>query len=61
MTDISIVQITIEVDGQLCYAKVPDGAEQLIIRMLQDSATGSIQAIKLPDSWKKVSLKEAIE
>lgn len=60
MTDVSIVQITIEVDGQLCYAKIPEGVEQLIVQMLKDSATGSIQAIKLPESWKKVTLKESM-
>ena len=61
MTEISIVQITIEVDGQLCYAQIPKGVEPLIIQMLKDSDTGSIQAIKLPESWKKVTLKEALE
>jgi hypothetical protein len=60
VTEIRIVQITIEVDGQLCYAKIPEGIDQIIIRMLKDSATGSIQAIKLPESWKKVTLKEAM-
>lgn len=59
--NISIVQITIEVDGQLCYAKIPDGAEAIIIQMLRDIDSGSIQAIKLPDSWNKVTLKEAME
>jgi len=57
---ISIVQITIEVDGQLCYAKIPEGTEPILLRMLQ-ADDGKIQAIKLPESWKKVSLKEAME
>ena len=60
MSDVSIVQITIEVDGQLCYAKIPDGMEQMIIQMLHANEDGKIQAIKLPDSWKKVTLKEAM-
>jgi len=60
MSDVSIVQITIEVDGQLCYAKIPDGMEQMIIQMLRANEDGKIQAIKLPDSWKKVTLKEAM-
>ena len=58
--NISIIQITIEVDGQLCYAKIPVGVEPILLQMLQ-AGYGKIQAIKLPDSWKKVSLKEAIE
>lgn len=61
MTDVSIVQITIEVDGQLCYAKIPDGVEPLLIQLLKDSKCGTIQAIKLPESWKKVTLKEAMQ
>lgn len=59
MTDISIIQITIEVDGQLCYARIPAGVEQILLAMLKGE-DGKIAAIKLPDSWKKVSLKEAI-
>lgn len=58
--NISIVQITIEVDGQLCYVKIPEHVEPLLLRMLQ-GVDGKIAAIKLPDSWKKVSLKEAAE
>jgi hypothetical protein len=58
--NISIIQITIEVDGQLCYAKIPEGIEPILLQMLQ-ADDGKIQAIKLPESWKKVSLKEAME
>jgi hypothetical protein len=58
--NISIVQITIEVDGQLCYVRVPEHVEPILLRMLQGE-DGKIQAIKLSDSWKKVSLKEAME
>lgn len=61
MNDVSIVQITIEVDGRLCYAKIPDGVEPLLIQMLRDSKCGTIQAIKLPESWKKITLKEAMQ
>lgn len=57
--DISIVQITIEVDGKLCYARIPDGVEAIILAMLKGD-DGKIAAIKLPDSWKKISLKEAM-
>jgi hypothetical protein len=60
MTDISIIQITIEVDGQLCYARIPEGIEPILLTMLKGD-DGKIAAIKLPDSWKKVSLKEAME
>lgn len=57
--NISIVQITIEVDGQLCYVRIPEHVEPLLLRMLQGE-DGKIAAIKLPDSWKKVSLREAM-
>jgi hypothetical protein len=57
--NISIVQITIEVDGQLCYAKIPEGFEPMILHFLQGEG-GKIQAVKLPPSWKKVSLAEAV-
>jgi hypothetical protein len=60
MTNISIIQITIEVDGQLCYAKIPEHMETFILNFLKGD-DGKIAAIKLPDSWKKVSLKEAME
>lgn len=59
--NVSIIQITNEVDGQLCYAKIPEGVEPLLIQMLRDSKCGTIQAIKLPDSWKKVPLQEALK
>lgn len=58
--NISIVQIIIEVDGQLCYARIPDGVEPIILAMLKGE-DGKIAAVKLPDSWKKVSLKEAMQ
>lgn len=58
--NISIIQITIEVDGHLCYARIPEHVEPILLRMLQGE-DGKIQAIKLPDSWKRVSLKEAME
>lgn len=58
--NIDIVQITIEVDGQLCYARIPDGVEPIILAMLKGE-DGKIAAVKLPDSWKKVSLKEAMQ
>lgn len=57
--NISIVQITIEVDGQLCYVRIPEHVEPLLLRILQGE-DGKIAAIKLPDSWKKVSPKEAM-
>ena len=60
MTDISIVQITIEVDGQLCYARIPEGVEPILLAMLKGD-DGKIAAIKLPESWKKVTLKEAMQ
>lgn len=56
---ISIVQITLEVDGQLCYAKIPEGFEPMILNFLQGE-DGKIQAVKLPPSWKKISLAEAV-
>lgn len=59
MTDISIVQITIEVDGQLCYVRIPEGIEPILLAMLEGN-DGKIAAVKLPDSWKKVPLKEAM-
>lgn len=57
--NITIVQITIEVDGQLCYVKIPEHVEPLLLRMLQGE-DGKIAAIKLSDQWKKVALKDAI-
>jgi hypothetical protein len=57
---INIVQITIEVDGQLCYVKIPEHVEPLLLRMLQGE-DGKLAVIKLPESWKKVTLKEAME
>lgn len=58
--NIEIVQITIEVDGRLCYVRIPDGVEPILLAMLKGE-DGKIAAIKLPDSWKKVSLKEVME
>lgn len=58
---IDIVSVVIEVDGQLCYAKVPKGMDKMILSLLQANEDGKIQAVKLPESWKKVALSEAIE
>lgn len=59
MTTISIVQITIEVDGQLCYARIPEHAEPILLQMLKGD-DGKIAAIKLPESWKKIALEDAL-
>lgn len=61
MTDIKVVQVVIKVDGQLCHAKVPEGMDRMILSILQANEDGKIAAIKLPDSWKKMSLKEAMQ
>lgn len=58
--NISIVQIIIEVDGQLCNAKVPKGMEHMILSILQANEDCKIAAVKLPPSWKKISLAEAV-
>ncbi|WP_165824795.1 hypothetical protein [Pseudomonas sp. B1(2018)] len=38
--------------------EIPDGFEPMILNFLQGE-DGKIKAIKLPPSWKKVSLAEA--
>ena len=58
--NISIVSIVIEVDGQLCHAKVPKGTEQMILSILQANEGGKIEVVKLPPDWKKVTLAEAV-
>lgn len=59
--NISIVSIVIEVDGQLCHAKVPKGTEQMILSILRANEGGKIEAVKLPPDWKKVTLAEAVK
>lgn len=58
---IKIVQIIIEADGQLCHAIIPEGMDRMILSFLQDSASGNIKAVKLPDSVSLVSLAEALK
>jgi hypothetical protein len=60
MSSIKIVQVVIEVDGQLCHATVPACVESMLVSLLQAHDDGKIHAVKLPASWKKVSLAEAV-
>lgn len=59
MTTINIVQIIIEVDGQLCAVKIPKDMEPILLHFLK-CGDGKIAAVKLSDQWKKVALKDAI-
>lgn len=59
MTAISITQIIIEVDGQLCAVKIPEGMEPILLQFLKGE-DGKIAAVKLSDQWKKVALKDAV-
>lgn len=57
--NITITQIIIEVDGQLCAVKIPKDMESVLLHFLKGE-DGKIAVIKLSDQWKKVALKDAI-
>lgn len=57
--NISITQIIIEVDGQLCAVKIPEHVEPILLQLLKGE-DGKIAVVKLSDQWKKVALKDAI-
>lgn len=50
--NIEIVQIIIEVDGQLCAVKIPEHMELVLLQFLKGD-DGKIAAVKLSDQWKK--------
>lgn len=58
---IKIVQIIIDVDGQLCHAAIPKGMNHMILSILQANDDGKIKAVKLPESARMVSLAEALK
>lgn len=57
--NISITQIIIEVDDQLCAVKIPKVMEPILLQFLKGD-DGKIAVVKLSDQWKKVALKDAI-
>lgn len=57
--NINIVQIIIEVDGQLCAVKIPEHMESVLLQFMKGE-DGKIAAVKLSDQWKKVALKDVI-
>lgn len=61
MTRITRLQITAEIDGKLCHIKYPAESQELLIQMIQSLSGGSIQAVKLPDSFRYVPLSEALQ
>lgn len=53
-----IVQIVVEVNGQLAAVVIPEGVEGLIMHLLR-GPDDKITAVKLPDSVKVTSLADA--
>lgn len=57
--NITITQIIIEVDGQLCAVKIPEHMESVLLHFLKGD-DGKIAVVRLSDQWKKVALKDAV-
>ena len=61
MTRITRLQITAEVDGAVYHIKVPAECHDVLIQMIQSLSGGSIKAVKLPESFRFVTLGEAMQ
>lgn len=55
-----IVQIVMEVDGQLVVVKIPEGVEAILMHLLH-GPDDKITCVKLPDNVKVVSMAEAMK
>lgn len=55
-----IVQIVMEVDGQLVAVVIPPGVEAILMHLLH-GPDDKITCVKLPDNVKVVSMAEAIK
>ena len=54
---IRLVQIVIEVDGQLCLVPIPAGRKDLALGLIQSLFDdGKIQAVKLPIDYRLETL-----
>lgn len=60
MAEPKIVQVVIEQDGVLAIAKIPKGAERLLLSILSTNEDGRIKAIRLPEDVKMVPLSETV-
>lgn len=61
MTRITRLQITAEIDGAVCHIKFPAECQDVLIHMIQSLSGGSIEAVKLPDSFRFATLGEALQ
>lgn len=55
-----IVQIVVEVNGQLASVIIPEGVEAIIMHLLH-GPDDKITCVKLPDNVKLISMAEAIK
>lgn len=60
MADVKIVQIVVEVDGELCAVSLPPAYMEMLVPMIHALSDGPIKLVKLP-GLKMVPISELTE